>query len=556
MNAHFKHMIGQRLRSAAPQEALAARRGREPGGGVLVSRGRALVLAAVLVVIACGCLAAQADAFVYWSNDLAIGRANLDGSGVNQNLFGVGLYPAGVAVDRQHIYWTNPGTFTIGRANLDGSDADKSFITATSQAVAVDGQHIYWTDPGASTIGRANLDGSGVDPSFITGANYPQGVAVDGQHIYWADPVAGTIGRANLDGSGVDPSFIATGRALGVAVDAQHIYWTSDNPTTDTGTIGRANLDGSDVDPSFITGMGLSFGVAVDAQHIYWTDFNVLSNAGTIGRANLDGSGVDDSFVVDAGFTKGVAVDALPLAPSASITTPAAGATYRVGQAVESSFGCSDGAGGTGIASCLDQSGRPAGAAIDTNSPGSHTFTVTATSSDGRTQSASSTYTVVPGPARRPPSGPGRARGPRLRDLRASRHRWREGDALPHISSETDHTTRQRVMGTTFSFTLNQPATIRLAFTRQASGRAVGVKDHRECIARSKHNPQRLRCVHTVNAAGLSLKARSGADKIAFAGRVSPTHKLRPGTYTTTVTATNARGERSAPESLRFTIVN
>jgi hypothetical protein len=79
-----------------------------------------LALAAVLAVMACGCLAARADAFVYWSNNVALGRANLDGSGINQNLLGIGLGVYGVAVDGQHIYWTNPGDYTIGRANLDG----------------------------------------------------------------------------------------------------------------------------------------------------------------------------------------------------------------------------------------------------------------------------------------------------------------------------------------------------------------------------------------------------------------------------------------------------
>ena len=72
-----------------------------------MGRGRALALAAVLAAMVCGCLAAQADAFVYWSNNVALGRANLDGSGVNQNLIGVGLGVFGMAVDGQHIYWTN-----------------------------------------------------------------------------------------------------------------------------------------------------------------------------------------------------------------------------------------------------------------------------------------------------------------------------------------------------------------------------------------------------------------------------------------------------------------
>ena len=523
------------------EKALAARRGsRERAGGVVMGRGRALALAAVLAAMVCGCFAAQADAFVYWSNNVALARANLDGSGVNQNLIGVGLGVFGMAVDGQHIYWTNYESDTIGRTNLDGSDANKSFISGASfpQGVAVDGQHIYWAYNQRDTIGRANLDGSGVDQSFITGASGPEGLAVDGQYIYWTNALDDTIGRANLDGSGVDQSFITgAGFMFGVAADGQHVYWTDYNDLTDSGTIGRANLNGSGANQSFITGLGFPQGVAVDGQHVYWADLT----QGSIGQANLDGSGVDGSFIVGADHPDAVAVDALPLAPLASITTPARGATYTVGQAVDSSFTCSDGAGGPGIASCLDQSGRGSGAPIDTSSPGSYAFTVTATSSDGQTRSASSTYTV-------------RAPGPLLRDLRGSHRRWREGSALPHIPRHTNHARGRPAVGTTFAFTLSQAATVKLIFTQQGSGRVVTVKGHGECVAQTKRNQRRRRCVRTVTAAGLSLKAPSGADEIGFAGRVSPTHKLSLGSYTITITAANANG-KSSPHSLRFTIV-
>jgi hypothetical protein len=52
----------------------------------------------------------------------------------------------------------------------------------------------------------------------------------------------------------------------------------------------------------------------------------------------------------------------------------------------------------------------------------------------------------------------------------------------------------------------------------------------------------------------MSLNAPSGTDKIVFQGRVSPTRKLNPGTYTATFTATNATGS-STPRPLKLTIV-
>jgi virginiamycin B lyase len=264
-----------------------------------------LLVAAILTL--CLVLAARAEAFVYWADDTGtIGRANLDGTGVDRSF----IADAGaMAVDAAHIYWANSDTLTIGRANLDGTGVAQSFITGANSfcGVAVDHEHVYWANFFGGTIGRANLNGTGVDQSFITGAFGPCGVAVHGAHIYWANsPVAvnvtfeGTIGRANLDGTGVDQSFITAGQPDGVAVDAAHVYWADR-----TAGIGRANLDGTGVDESFITRPDGASGVAVDTDHVYWGD----ANTGTIARANLDGTGVDESFIRAAAVA--VALDAL-----------------------------------------------------------------------------------------------------------------------------------------------------------------------------------------------------------------------------------------------------
>jgi Putative Ig domain len=91
--------------------------------------------------------------------------------------------------------------------------------------------------------------------------------------------------------------------------------------------------------------------------------------------------------------------------PTASIATPVDGATYTQGQAVSASFVCAEGTGGPGIASCVDQDGRPSGMSLDTAAIGQHTFTVTATSKDGLTSRTSVTYTIVP-TSKAPPRSP------------------------------------------------------------------------------------------------------------------------------------------------------
>ena len=67
-----------------------------------------------------------------------------------------------VAVNGAHIYWANYDGDTIGRANLDGSGVDQNFISGADEPcqVAVDASHVYWGNLGPSTIGRANLDGT------------------------------------------------------------------------------------------------------------------------------------------------------------------------------------------------------------------------------------------------------------------------------------------------------------------------------------------------------------------------------------------------------------
>ena len=195
---------------------------------------------------ASNCGVASDGKHLYWPGGLfnsLIGRANLpDGTGVDATFIDTADPAVAVAVDSAHVYWANLdysddmiNSNAIGRADLDGSNVDQSFISLPEGqgpiGLAVDGGHIYWTAGGATDIGRADLDGSNVDLNFIDPPNsFPYSLAVSATHILLLAHGGHGIGRANLNGTGVDENFIPNVYApfpSGVAVDGAHVYWAN-----------------------------------------------------------------------------------------------------------------------------------------------------------------------------------------------------------------------------------------------------------------------------------------------------------------------------------------
>jgi hypothetical protein len=139
---------------------------------------------------------------------------------------------------------------------------------------------------------------------------------------------------------------------------------------------------------------------------------------------------------------------------------------------------------------------------------------------------------------------------PSISRLKETAKIWREGSALAHVSAGTGKKKRLPV-GTTFSFGLNQPASVIFSFTQWASGRKVG----KRCVSQTEKNKNRRHCAHTIIAGTLTLSGHAGTNKLRFQGRISRARKLKPGRYKLIVTATNAAGQRSTPRSLTFTIL-
>jgi streptogramin lyase len=269
-------------------------------------------------------LAARASAFVYWADtqNQTIGRANNDGSGVDDAFIQTGALPFAVAVDSSHIYWANQNGNSIGRANIDGSEVDNNFITGITKpsGLAVNATSIFWSTLGGQ-IGKATIAGTGVNPNLVTGPAEPCGVALDSGHVYWGDIATGTpayIGRAGLDGTNKQLTYVTipgTAYPCGVAVNSANIFWTEPGIFGGGTRIGRANTNtGTGADPSFIGDAKTPCGIAVYGSQLYWAN----AETGMIARADSDGTAVDQSFIATgAAEPCSVAVDNLasPLVP-------------------------------------------------------------------------------------------------------------------------------------------------------------------------------------------------------------------------------------------------
>jgi hypothetical protein len=167
---------------------------------------------------------------------------------------------------------------------------------------------------------------------------------------------------------------------------------TVDNPNGENGTCGTAGVITATPGSSALslTGGSIKAGAACTISVSL-----VASQTGTLtNTTGLVGSSAGSS---SAGDTETLTV--LP-PPTVSVSGIRNNATYTFGESVRPRYTCTQPADAAALADCsaADDLGNAvaSGGALDTKDPGSHTLTVSATSSDGLETDDSVTYTVLP----------------------------------------------------------------------------------------------------------------------------------------------------------------
>ena len=274
----------------------------------------------------------------------------------------------------------------------------------------------------------------------------------------------------------------------------------------------------------------------------------------TYSTAFLAGEVASDAAAAQAAFD-----------PTVAITSPEIGATTSQPQATVSGV-----AGDASSLSSVTVNGQaasvaPSGAWTATAplNPGSNTITAIATNMFGNTAETQQTLVYTPvapplmppmpappslmppmpaPPSLMPPTPAPPSPAPSLL-LGQSRRRWREGGRAGK---------GRPPIGTMFSFTLSQAASVVLTFTQAQAGRSV----HGTCVARTARNRGKRACARTVVVGTLSQTGTLGPNDISFNGVLRHGRKLAPGRYTLTAIAGDpATGTESVPRSVMFTIV-
>jgi hypothetical protein len=140
---------------------------------------------------------------------------------------------------------------------------------------------------------------------------------------------------------------------------------------------------------------------------------------------------------------------------------------------------------------------------------------------------------------------------PTIADLRADPASFSVGTASTAVTAKKKKKKRKpkRGGGTTFRFTLSEPAHLQLALRQILPGKLKG----KRCVKPSKKLKKAKRCNRLQTAGALRRSGAAGANAVPFSGRVGR-RALKPGRYQVEVAGSDDAGNKSAVATASFRV--
>jgi DNA-binding beta-propeller fold protein YncE len=482
--------------------------------------------------------------------------------------------PVGLAVspDGRFLYATTgitkrkkaePGVVSVFSIGSEGTLAPvecsscQTGVEPTGIAIAPTGQYVYVANRGSNTVSAFEAGPTGaLSPIACTESSCDTGAAPEGATV---SPFGEFLYVTNTESESVSAFAIGAGGALSPLACKAEACATGAGPAGIASSpngefLYTANAGAGTVSPFFVALDGALEPIACTGPE-----------CSTGSAANLQSLAITPDQAPTASFT-----DAPATAGSAS-TFDASSSTASAGHSIlfyEWSFGdgTSEVSTSPAIGHTYATSGSYTVTLTVTDSAGCSTesiFTGQTASCNGSSSAQHTATVVVPSVNLNLKVSLGKPKLPLIKlfgrgsisptsvkltlsDPRETATRWREGNALAHISSSK----KRPPIGTRFSFDLGQAASVAFTFFQSLPGR----RGAKRCVAPSRHNTHAHRCVRSVLAGTLKLAAGAGVDTVHFYGRLSRHKRLSPGNYTLVLNATSASGVHATTTALHFTI--
>lgn len=195
----------------------------------------------------------------------------------------------GVAVDDQHVYWTDSGSYRIRRVPVGGGATENlTFTQFWPSGIAINSTHVYWVEgeQNGSRVMRMTLDGN-TEQILANFQPFAHDVVLDDTFVYFTASADGTIRRIPLGGGSNDVVLGGQNGPVTLGILNGTLYFSENWATR----VRRVGVNGGNVQ-SYQGTSNVPRGVSAHPDAVVWTIRDMNDDfTGDVVKASPSGGG-------------------------------------------------------------------------------------------------------------------------------------------------------------------------------------------------------------------------------------------------------------------------